>query len=60
MVLKWWSGNDKSFKHYELRRLKCPKHSNFYLHAVWAGRTLVQEILFGNYFVRNAANDGTF
>ena len=44
-----------SFECYELWRLKCPKHLIFYFYVVWAGKTLVQEMSFGNYFVWNTA-----
>ena len=31
------------------------KHSNFYSYDVWAGRTLIQEMWFGKYFVSSAS-----
>ena len=51
-VNKWhWH----SFERYEVWRLKCPKHSNFCSYIVWNGRTLNQEMWFGNYLVWNNA-----
>ena len=42
MVLKWWGYIDEiTFKRYEVRHLKCSKHSIFYSYIVWVGRTLV-------------------
>ena len=41
---------ETSFKHYEVRHMKCPKYSIFCYDIVWAGKTLVQDMQFGNYF----------